>query len=54
LGIGHIPGKTHDYVRHGTLTSFAALNYLQGKLITPLAARNRQSSGMARLSPADR
>ena len=36
LGIGHIRTKTHDYVRHGTLTLFAALNYLEGKLITPL------------------
>ena len=34
LGIGHIRTKTHDYVRHGTLTLFAALNYLEGKLIT--------------------
>jgi transposase len=25
LGIGHIRTKTHDYVRHGTLTLFAAL-----------------------------
>ena len=41
LGIGHIRTKTHDYVRHGTLTLFAALNYLEGKLITRLAARHR-------------
>jgi len=26
LGIGHIRTKTHDYVRHGTLTLFAAQN----------------------------
>src|SRR5438876_4522299 len=25
LGIGHIKTKTHDYIRHGTLTLFAAL-----------------------------
>ena len=37
LGIGHIRTKTHDYVRHGTLTLFAALDYLEGKLITRLA-----------------
>ena len=41
LGIGHIRTKTHDYVRHGTLTLFAALNYLEGKLIPRLAARHR-------------
>ncbi len=34
LGIGHIRTKTHDYKRHGTITLFAALNYLDGKLIT--------------------
>jgi transposase len=41
LGIGHIRTKTHDYVRHGTLTLFAALNYLEGRLITHLAPRHR-------------
>lgn len=34
LGIGHIRTKTHDYKRHGTITLFAALNYLDGKLIS--------------------
>jgi len=53
LGIGHIRTKTHDYVRHGTLTLFAALNYLEGKLITRLAARHRHQE-WARLSQADR
>ena len=33
LGIGHIRTRTHDYRRHGTITLFAALNYLNGKLI---------------------
>jgi transposase len=47
LGIGHIRTKTHDYVRHGTLTLFAALNYLDGKLITRLAARPGLRAGAA-------
>ena len=34
LGIGHIRTKTHDYKRHGTITLLAALNYLDGKLIS--------------------
>ena len=34
LGIGHIRTKTHDYKRHGTITLFAALSYLYGKLIS--------------------
>ena len=34
LGIGHIRTRTHDYIRHGTITLFAALNYLDGKIIS--------------------
>src|SRR5437016_2479327 len=58
-GVGHIRTKTHDYVWHGTLTLFAALNYLEGKLITRLAARHRHQEWLAFLqlidqqSPAD-
>ena len=37
LGVGHIRTRTHDYIRHGTLTLFAALNYLDGKLISRIA-----------------
>lgn len=33
LGVGEIRTRTHDYKRHGTITLFAALNYLDGKLI---------------------
>jgi len=33
LGHGHIRTQTHDYIRYGTMTLFAALNYLDGKLI---------------------
>src|SRR5580692_6687860 len=40
LGIGHIRTRTHDYKRHGTVTLFAALNYLEGKLITRTATRH--------------
>ena len=32
LGVGHVRTRTHDYIRHGTITLFAALNYLDGKL----------------------
>ena len=45
--------KTHDYVRHGTLTLFAALNYLEGKLITRLAARHRHQEWLAFLKTID-
>ena len=40
LGMGHIQTKTHDYIRHGTITLFAALNYLDGKLISRLEDRH--------------
>lgn len=40
LGAGHIRTKTHDYKRHGTVTLFAALSYLDGKLITRTEARH--------------
>ncbi len=33
LGVGHIKTKTHRYYRYGTVTFFAALNYLDGKII---------------------
>ena len=34
LGIGHVRTRTHDYTRHGTVTLFAAMNYLDGKIIS--------------------
>src|SRR6202043_2418668 len=33
LKAGHIQTRTHDYYRNGTVTLFAALDYLQGKVI---------------------
>ena len=33
LGVGHVRTKTHDYIRHGTICLFAAMSYLEGKLI---------------------
>jgi len=33
LGVGHIRTRTHDYTRHGTMTLFAALKYLDGKIL---------------------
>ena len=34
LGIGQVRTRTHDYKRHGTITLFAALNYLDGKILS--------------------
>jgi len=54
LGIGHIKTATHDYIRHGTLTLFAALNYLEGKLITSIAAQHQHQEWLAFLKKIDR
>ncbi len=40
LGIGHIRTRTHDYIRHGTVTLFAALNYLDGRVLSTTAPRH--------------
>ena len=40
LGIGHIRTRTHDYRRHGTVTLFAALNYLDGKILSRTEAQH--------------
>jgi transposase len=40
LGIGHIRTQTHDYWRHGTITLFAALNYLDGKILSRTEPRH--------------
>src|SRR5712672_816007 len=53
LGIGHIRTRTHNYKRHGTVTLFAALNYLEGKLITRLAPRHRHQEWLAFLKTID-
>src|SRR5438132_7036599 len=53
LGIGPIKTKTHDYIRHGTLTLFAALNYLEGKLLTRIAQRHRHQERIAFLKLID-
>jgi transposase len=40
LGIGHIRTQTHDYKRHGTITLFAVLNYLDGKILARMEKRH--------------
>jgi transposase len=41
LAQGQIATRTHDYYRHGTVTLFAALNYLNGKILAERAPRHR-------------
>ncbi len=53
LGVGHIATQTHDYYRHGTITLFAALNYLDGKLIGQTAPRHRHQEWLRFLKRLD-
>ena len=50
LGQGHVCTRTHDYYRHGTLTLFAALDYLEGKIIAQSAPRHRHQEWLAFLA----
>ena len=54
LGIGHIRTQTHDYRRHGTITLFAAMNYLDGKLIKRLEAKHTHVEWLRFLKQIDR
>lgn len=54
LGVGHIRTATHDYIRHGTITLFAALNYLEGKIVSMLAAQHRHQEWLKFLKRIDR
>jgi transposase len=54
LGVGHIKTRTHDYIRHGTLTLFAALNYAEGKIFSHLATRHTHKEWLKFLKQIDR
>jgi transposase len=41
LGLGYVEGVTHDYVRHGTTTLFAALDIASGQVLTQCKQRHR-------------
>lgn len=54
LGQGHIATRTHDYYRHGTVTLFAALNYLSGKILAERASRHRHQEWLKFLQRIDK
>ena len=54
LGQGHIRTRTHDYYRHGTVTLFAALDYLSGKVFAHTAPRHRHQEWLAFLRKIDK
>ena len=41
LGLGYLEGVTHDYIRHGTTTLFAALDIASGEVLTQCKPRHR-------------
>jgi putative transposase len=41
MGLGYLEGYTHDYLRHGTTTLFAALDVANGDVITQCKKRHR-------------
>ena len=54
LGIGYIRTRTHDYIRHGTITLFAALNYLEGKILSRTEAPHTHLEWLRFLKQIDR
>jgi transposase len=54
LGIGHVRTRTHDYTRHGTVTLFAALSYLDGKIFSQTAPRHTHQQWLGFLKQLDK
>jgi hypothetical protein len=53
-GLGYIEGIPHDYYRHGTTTLFAALDVLDGSVITRCRPRHRHQEFLGSLKHLDR
>ena len=51
---GHVTTRTHDYVRHGTTTLFAALNVLEGTVIGSCKPRHRHQEFLEFMNEVDR
>jgi putative transposase len=53
MGLGYVEGVTHDYVRHGTTTLFAALDVASGNVITQCKPRHRHQEFLSFLKHID-
>jgi transposase len=53
MGLGYVEGVTHDYVRHGTTTLFAALDVATGIVFTECKPRHRHQEFLAFLRRLD-
>jgi len=54
MGFGYVEGVTHDYVRHGTTTLFAALNVLNGAVLATCKPRHRHQEFLSFLREIDK
>lgn len=54
LNLGYVEGFTHDYVRHGTTTLFAALDVATGRVIAKCRKRHRHQDWLAFLNLIDK
>lgn len=53
MGLGYVEGVTHDYVRHGTTTLFAALDVATGRVLTRCTPRHRHQEFLQFLKQID-
>src|SRR6185369_5784403 len=53
MGLGYVEGITHDYVRHGTTTLFAALDTASGEVMAQCKPRHRHQEFLAFLRHID-
>jgi putative transposase len=53
LGLGYVEGVTHNYLRHGTTTLFAALDVASGEVLTQCKPRHRHQEFLQFLKHID-
>lgn len=54
LGLGYVEGVTHDYLRHGTTTLFAALDIVNGSVLAECKQRHRHQEYLGFLKTIER
>lgn len=54
LNLGYVEGVTHDYVRNGTTTPFAALDIANGKILTDCRPKHRHQEFLSFMCQIDK
>lgn len=54
MGLGYVEGVTHNYIRHGTTTLFAALDIAKGTVIGQCKSRHRHQEFLSFLRHVER